>query len=411
MIWWIDAGAGASGDMLLGAMLALDAHGLPRAQAAVDEVLARLGAAGHVSLGMQQVHRAGLAATRALVDVAETSPARTWRAIEPALSDHPSAHAVFESLAVAEATVHGAAVEDVHFHEVGALDAIADIVAVTTMWERLAPQQVVVSPVCVGAGSVPTAHGQLPVPVPAVAELLRGVPTFGGPTQHEACTPTGAALLRFLADQWGPQPAMAVDRVGVGAGGRDPLDRPNVTRVFAGAPSDSQRGDLLLVETTVDDLDPRVYPEVLTAAKAAGALEAWLTPVIMKHGRPAVVITALVAPPDVEAVTRALFCHTTTLGVRRSPVDRMALRRDKVQVAVAGHPVDVKRGWLDGRIITVQPEFRDAARVAQTTGMPVREVLDRARAAAGEPPVADARKKKSSDATDGGDSDVRTPEN
>jgi uncharacterized protein (TIGR00299 family) protein len=317
MIWWIDAGAGASGDMLLGALLSLDPSGLHPAQQAVDAVLTQLGATEHVQLDVQEVRRNGLAATRALVQAPEKSAPRTWREIHPALLGNPAAHAVFESLAEAEAYVHGCAVEDVHFHEVGALDAIADIVAVTTLWERLAPERVVVSHVCVGSGSVQTAHGRLPVPTPAVTQLLQGTPTFAGAVAHEACTPTGAALLAFLADDWGPQPAMVVQAVGTGAGGRDPESHPNVVRVLAGDVAQASSA-LILIETTVDDLDPRVYPEALDAARAAGALEAWITPVVMKHGRPGVVVSALSPPMTCDAVTETLAAANHDAG-REAP--------------------------------------------------------------------------------------------
>ncbi len=164
----------------------------------------------------------------------------------PSLVSHP-AETVFGSLAAAEAQVHGVPIDEIHFHEVGALDAIADIVAVTTLWERLQPSVVVVSPVCVGSGSVRTAHGELSVPVPAVVQLLRGAPTFAGNTAHEACTPTGAALLHFMATAWGYQPLMTVDRIGVGAGGRDLPERPNVLRVLAGQSADQPASERLVV--------------------------------------------------------------------------------------------------------------------------------------------------------------------
>lgn len=407
MIWWIDAGAGASGDMLLGALLDLDPEGLPAAQGAVDDVLHTLGATERVELGVQRVTRGGLAATRALVGTPAESSPRTWRDIRGALLGDSAAYAVFESLAEAEAAVHGCAVEEVHFHEVGALDAIADIVAVTTLWERLAPHRVVISEVAVGSGWVETAHGRLPVPAPAVTQLLLGVPTVAGPVAHEACTPTGAALLAFLADEWGPQPALRVETVGTGAGGRDPQGHPNVIRVFSGDTAGPASSTLVLVETTVDDLDPRVYPDALDATRAAGALEAWITPVVMKHGRPGVVVSALAPPEAVDDVTETLLRQTTTLGVRRTSVDRVALDRDFVTVQIDGHEVAVKRGWLRGEVVTIQPEFRDAQDVSQRTGRPVRDVLESARMMAAK----NRGEKKGSDATDGGDSDVRTPEN
>jgi pyridinium-3,5-bisthiocarboxylic acid mononucleotide nickel chelatase len=384
MTWWIDAGAGASGDMLLDAMLALAPDALPAVQADVDTVLHRLNASGQVTIGHEPARRGGFAATRAVVECRDTTTERTWAHIEPALAGFDAAAEVFRALAAAEAAVHGVATRDIHFHEVGALDAIADIVAVTSLWQRLAPGRIGVSAVCVGSGTVETAHGTLTVPGPAVVELLRGVPTFAGSVAHEACTPTGAALLRFLATEWGPQPAITVTEVGVGAGGRDTPGQANVVRILVGRDApDTATEHLVMVETTIDDLDPRLYPDVLEAAKAAGALEGWLTPVIMKHGRPAVVLSALAPPTAVSAVTTCLFRQTTTLGVRLTEVARESLRRDYVEVQVQGRPVRVKRGWLDGEPVTAQPEYRDARAVAESTDTPIREVLrdaaDRAR--------------------------------
>ncbi len=295
--------------------LALAPDGLPAAQADVDTVLQRLDAPGQVTIRHEPTRRGGFAATRAVVECRDTTTQRTWAQIEPALAGFDAAADVFGLLAVAEAAVHGIATGDIHFHEVGALDAIADIVAVTSLWRQLAPGRVGVSAVCVGSGTVDTAHGTLTVPGPAVVELLRGVPTFAGRVAHEACTPTGAALLRFLATDWGPQPTMTVAEVGIGAGGRDTPGQANVLRILVGQDTpDTTTEHLVLVETTIDDLDPRLYPDVLDAAKAAGALEGWLTPVVMKHGRPAVVLTALAPPTAVTAVTTCLFRHTTTLG-------------------------------------------------------------------------------------------------
>lgn len=393
MICWVDAGAGASGDMLLGALLALDPAGLPEAQRAVDAVTQRLGAPA-VLLSGEPTLRGGMAATRAVVQCPHPDRRRTWGDIAPVVSGR--AHDAFAMLAAAEAVVHGVPVEEVHFHEVGALDAIADIVAVCALWDRLAPAHVVVSPVCVGSGTATTEHGSLPVPVPAVTELLRGVPTFGGPVAHEACTPTGAALLRVLADEWGPQPGMTVQQVGVGAGGRDTEQGPNVLRVLTGDAAEPTAA-VVQVEATIDDLDPRVYPEAIEALKDAGALEAWLVPVVMKHGRPGVTLTALVPEPSLAPVTEAVFAHTTTLGVRWFPVERRTLDRDVVEADVEGHRIRVKRGWWDGRVITRQPEYQDAAAAARALGRPVREIL------------AEAGEEKGSDATDGGDSGVRTP--
>lgn len=381
--WWVDASAGASSDMLLGALLDLAPDLLPAAQSAVDEVLMRLNAPGAVTVRPERVRRSGLAATRAIVLCAVDQPRRTWRDLEPALADRPAAHEVFHRLAVAEAAVHNTAVADVHFHEVGALDAVADIVAVTTLRQVLAPQRITVSPVCVGSGQAQTEHGAIPVPVPAVVELLAhaGGPSFGGALAHEACTPTGAALLAHLADDWGPQPPMTVSDCGTGAGGRDTAGQANVLRILRGTTGGADE-QVVVVEATIDDLDPRLYPEVTDQVRRAGALETWLTPVMMKYGRPATTVTALVPFGAVAAVEAAMLEHSTTFGVRRFPVHRTVLQRAWVPVVVAGQTVRVKVGHRHTRVLTVQPEYADCEVAARVLAVPVREVLVAAAGAA-----------------------------
>ena len=235
MIGWVDASSGASGDMLLGALVAAGVP-LEVIAGAVDAV-----APEHVALTPETVSRNGFAATRLHVDVADSSTHRTWRDVAALLAAaglpdavRLRAHATFERLAVAEAAVHGTSPEDVHFHEVGALDAIADVVGVCAGLEHLGLDELVVSPVAVGSGRVHGAHGEMPVPPPAVAELLRGVPSLAGPGERELCTPTGAALLTAHATSYGVQPPMTVQVVGVGAGGRDPATHANVLRLFVG---------------------------------------------------------------------------------------------------------------------------------------------------------------------------------
>lgn len=297
---------------------------------------------------------------------------------------------VFERLAVAEAAAHGSEPMDVHFHEVGALDAIADVVGVGAGFVHLGADQVVVSPVAVGSGSVRGAHGTLPVPPPAVAQLLRGVPSYAGPDgapAMELCTPTGAALLTTLATGWGPQPPMLVSQVGVGAGGRDPKGHANVLRLLVGSPVAAGRpaegvDDLLVLETNVDDLDPRVWPEVITAVLAAGALDAWLTPILMKKGRPAHTFRALVSPETAGEVRRVVFRETSTIGIRTSRVERHALPRETTSVLVGGLEVAVKLARLDGAVVNAQPEYDDVVRVAAALDRPVVEVLAEATAAA-----------------------------
>ena len=372
---WVDASAGASGDMLLGALVGA---GVPLGvlQDAVDAV-----APEPITLRVEEVRRNGLAATRVHVDATESHHHRTWRDVRALLDGHDLALAVFERLAVAEATVHGTTPDEVHFHEVGALDAIADIVGVCAGFEHLGASSVTVSPVAVGSGTVQTAHGTLPVPPPAVAELLRGVPTHAGAVAMELCTPTGAALLTTLATAYGPQPAMTVDTIGVGAGGRDPEGHANVLRLFTGVPTGAS-GQPLLLECNVDDLDPRVWPAVIAALLEAGASDAWLTPILMKKGRPAHTLSALVDSSRADAVRTAIFRNTSTIGLREQPLAKHALEREMVQVDVDGRTVAVKLARHHGVVVNAQPEYDDVARAAADLGRPVADVLAQATALA-----------------------------
>ena len=390
VVGWVDASSGASGDMLLGALVGAGAP-VEMLSAAVSLV-----APEHVALRAEQVTRDGFAATRCHVEVTDSTTHRTWRDIAGLLQGaglsepvRARAHATFLRLAEAEASVHGTTPEEVHFHEVGALDAIADVVGVCAGLDHLGIDELVVSPVAVGSGSVRGAHGTMPVPPPAVAELLRGVPSYAGPPgapPMELCTPTGAALLTANATGYGPQPAMSVAAIGVGAGGRDPQGHPNVLRLLVGTATvvaGAHGTDApLLIETNVDDLDPRVWPAVIAALLGAGASDAWLSPILMKKGRPAHTLHALVAGDRAAAVRREIFRQTSTIGVREIPIGKHALDRDMRTVTVDGHTVHVKLAVLDGEIVNAQPEYEDVAAVAAMTGRPLKDVLAEAVAAA-----------------------------
>jgi uncharacterized protein (TIGR00299 family) protein len=355
-------------------------------------------APGEVGLLEERVHRGGFAATRCRVEVEDTEEHRTWRDIERLLAGaglhedvRSLAHDVFARLAEAEGRVHGMPAGDVHFHEVGALDAIADVVGVCAGIVHLGPARLVVSPVSLGAGTVGSAHGRLPVPAPAVVELLRGVPSSGGPVDLELCTPTGAALLTTLADDWGPQPAMAVSHVGVGAGGRDPEGHANVLRVLVGretlgdarsSTSAAGAAGAVLLETNVDDLDPRIWPVVIAALLEAGASDAWLTPIVMKKGRPAYTLSALVTEQRADDVRREIHRQTSTIGLREHRVTKHELDREMASVEVDGQQIAVKVAGLDGEVLNVQPEFEDVARAARELGRPVKTVMAEAVAAA-----------------------------
>jgi uncharacterized protein (TIGR00299 family) protein len=385
---WIDASAGVAGDMLLGALLDAGAA-VTTVQAAIDSVIP-----GAIRIGFSDVTRAGLRAGRAHVEVlAEQPPHRTWRDLQALLTTaglaepvRDRAIAVFARLAAAEARVHGIDAADVHFHEVGALDAIADVVGVCAALHDLGIGTVSAGPVAVGSGHVRTAHGQLPVPVPAVAELALGWRILsGGP--GELATPTGMALVRTLATVCEDVPPMSPEAVGAGAGGRDRADRANVVRMMIGSKEDAgprpaAAEPAVLLEANVDDLDPRLWPGVLAGLLAEGAADAWLVPILMKKGRPAHTLCVLAAPENVAGLRDFVFAHTSTLGIRESERRKIPLDRNFVPVRLPDGEIAVKVGWRDGVILQVMPEFEDVAAVARRAGRPERAILQEAMAAA-----------------------------
>jgi pyridinium-3,5-bisthiocarboxylic acid mononucleotide nickel chelatase len=378
---WIDASAGVAGDMLLGALIDAGAS-MEAVRNAVDLVIP-----GSVRILAEPVQRAGLRALKADVQLlVDNPPHRTWRDIQALLAVLPAgvlsrATAVFARLAEAEGVVHGVPAEDVHFHEVGALDSIADVVGVCAALADLGVTSVSAGEVALGSGRVRTAHGELPVPAPAVAELARGWRVRAGGA-GELATPTGMAVIRALAGACEDLPSMTVDSIGIGAGGRDVAGRPNVVRVLLGRSSSSPAGAVLL-EANVDDLDPRLWPGVLSGLLADGASDAWLVPIVMKKGRPAHTLTVLCDPALVPALRARIFTDTSTLGVRESDRRKTALSRYFVDVEVpGGGTVAVKVGHADGVIVQVMPEFEDVARLAGAQGRPERLVLQEAIGAA-----------------------------
>ena len=382
-IGWLDLSAGASGDMLLGALV--DA-GVPL------EVPAAAVAAlpvEQIRLVTEPVTRHGLGATRVHVHAPESSTSRTWADVRALLLDaglstpvRDRALAVFERLAVAEGRVHRVRPDDVHFHEVGALDALADVVGAVAGFEHLGLTRLTASPVALGSGSARGAHGVVPIPGPAVLELLAGIPVLAGPVPAEMCTPTGAALVAELVVEWTTLPPLRVSRVGLGAGGRDPGELPNVVRLVLGEPVDGPRAGSVVLEANVDDLDPRLWPGVLDALFAAGASDAWLTPILMKKGRPAHTVSVLCRPEAVADVQAVVFATTSTIGLRVVPVRKVALDRTSSSVEVLGGRVGVKLASSGGRVVNVSVEYEDVAALARELGLPVKEVLRAATAAA-----------------------------
>lgn len=377
-IAYMDCPSGASGDMIMGAFLDL---GLPLET--LRERLALLGLRGY-SLEAPIVKKQGLAARSFQVLVEKQDHHRHWSDIRRMIEESGLADgekrlslAVFERLARAEARMHGVEPDRVHFHEVGAVDSIVDIVGAAAAWEYFSLTSLVVSPLPLGQGFIDTAHGRLPLPAPATLALLDGVPTYGSGLGFELVTPTGAALLTTLADSFGPRPAMTVKATGHGAGMRDLPDRPNILRLTLGETEAAQGRERLIVsETNLDDMNPEVLPFVMERLFKAGALDVWLTPVQMKKGRPGVVLSYLSRVEEVDRLSEVVFSETGTLGLRSHAVDRRSLSRSFRTLDTPFGPVQVKvvqRG--DGEELI--PEHEECRRIATETGLPLRKIYEK----------------------------------
>ena len=424
-VLYFDCFSGAAGDMVLGALL--DA-GLPLD--ALQRALGSLGV-GH-ELRVTRVLRAGLTATRLEVlgeDTGAHQHAHEHRGDhgdadgrgshhhghhgdhhhhEPQASGHTHVHrsireigaliessalsapakaraiGMFRRLAEAEAAIHGMSLDDVHLHEVGAIDSIIDIVGVVFALEWFGIDDIVSSPLNVGGGAIEIAHGRFPVPAPATVRLLHGVPVYGGEIQAELVTPTGALVISTYARQFGPMPAMSIERVGYGAGARDFERAPNVLRVVIGERTASMnpgtpdpqnpRTTVLKVECELDDMSPQLFGPVSDALFQAGALDVFLTPIFMKKGRPGTLLTVLSVPERREPITALIFKETTTLGLRVEAVERETLEREWTDVAIDGGTVRIKIAKRHGEIVNAAPEFDDCVRIAETTGRAIKIV-------------------------------------
>jgi uncharacterized protein (TIGR00299 family) protein len=378
-IAYLDCFSGIAGDMLLGALL--DA-GLPEETLRRD--LARLGVPGY-ELDISQVQRHGLRATHLQVRMTEAPTARHLPDILGLIEDSDldaavkeRAAAVFHRLAVAEGKVHGTPPDSVHFHEVGAVDAIVDVVGAAAGLAALGIERLACSPLPLGRGWVQSAHGRLPVPAPATAELVRGIPTWAGDAEAELVTPTGAALVTTLADEFGAMPPMTVSAVGYGAGTRE-LDSPNVLRLFIGeGAAQVGRDRVAVLETNIDDMNPEIFDHVMERLLSAGALDVFLTPIAMKKNRPATLLTVLAEPAGREALLEIIFRETTTLGVRCAEMERRCLARESIEVETPWGAVGVKLGRLGDEVVTVAPEYEDCRRVAREHHVPLRLVYEHA---------------------------------
>jgi pyridinium-3,5-bisthiocarboxylic acid mononucleotide nickel chelatase len=372
--------AGASGDMLLGALV--------DAGADIEEIRNAIDALdiSPFEIERELVTRHGIAATKIHIHAPESAVHRRWADIRRRLDSarlvspvRTRALNAFTLLARAEARVHGISPEEVHFHEVGALDAIIDIVGTCAALHSLGITQAIGSAINAGTGLTRSAHGLLPIPAPATLALLAdaGAPVWAGTVPHELCTPTGAALLAATCTSWGDMPTMRITAIGMGAGTRDFPEMPNLLRVVVGddiEPAVPAHG-VILIEANVDDLDPRIWPDVLTGLLARGAMDAWLTPILMKKGRPAHSLSIITAPENAPDLRRFVFTETSTIGLRQSQADKFELCRDFQTVDLDGFRVRVKISSLDGCQVNAQPEYADAAAAARALGRPIKAVL------------------------------------
>ena len=380
-VLFLDCAGGVAGDMLLCALT--EACG---DVSFVEELPERLGFAD-VTLRWPATRPGGFAARRLDVgfDPSEHPRHRNLADVEKILEGAgvspvavELARRVFRRLAEAEGQVHGQPPEEVHFHEVGAVDAVVDILGACLALERLAVDEVVCSELPMGHGTVHCEHGELPLPAPAVAAMLPGVPVRPVDVEGETVTPTGAALVTTLADRFGPMPSMTVETVGVGAGSREYPGLPNVVRAFVGSAADPagtpQTGNVV-VESNVDDLDPRVLPVVIARLLESGALDAYVTPLVMKKGRPGHLITVVAPEQAVETVVDLILRETSSLGCRTYPVTKYHLQRRMETVATPWGPVPVKVAIAGNAALRRVPEFEACAELARTAGVPVRDVL------------------------------------
>jgi uncharacterized protein (TIGR00299 family) protein len=330
------------------------------------------------------VKRRGMQGTHVEVEVSEHGVERHLHHVEEIIegSDLPDevkqrGLAIFRRLAQAEAKVHGAPVESIHFHEVGAMDAIVDVMGAAIGLWLLGVEKVYASPVHVGRGTVKCAHGVLPVPAPATLELLKGVPIYGRDVDVELVTPTGAAILTTVTESFGDMPLMRVKQIGYGAGTRE-LPIPNLLRLSIGEADSAEEGyekdTATLIETNIDDMNPQWYEHVTARLFEAGALDVFLTPIQMKRGRPATQLSVLVADDLVPEALDVLFTETTTIGVRAHPVQRWKLTREIVSVETPYGPIAVKVARRGGTALNVTPEYRDCQRIATERGVPLKQV-------------------------------------
>ncbi|MBN1396389.1 MAG: nickel pincer cofactor biosynthesis protein LarC [Pirellulales bacterium] len=381
-IAYLDCGCGISGDMTLGALIDIGV-GLDKLQNA----LGSLGIPG-LALKAVEVKRRGFRAVRVTVDADRQTEHRDLRQIQALieasnLTDRQKELAlrIFNLLGKAESRVHGIPIEKVHFHEVGAVDSIADVVGTAVGWDLLGVDRAAASHVPTGSGKIRITHGECSIPAPATAELLHGVPLAESSIRHELTTPTGAAILVALTDSFGPVPAMKIKRIGYGAGMRDFPQQPNILRLLVGEAveeSEPDAEDVCVIETNLDDERGEIVAHCILRLWEAGALDVYTTPIGMKKDRPAVKLTVVCRPGIAALIEDVLFAETTTLGVRRWSAARSSLRREPRTVETPWGPIEGVIGWRRDGAPRFSPEYEACRRVAEEHGVALRDVYSAA---------------------------------
>jgi len=378
---YFDCYSGISGDMILGALVDLGVD-----PGKIRKALKTLDLKGY-KLKTSRVQRGLIAGTKVQVSLTKSShhPARKYSDIKKLIADSDLSSTakknsleIFKRIAQVEAAIHDTTMEKIHFHEIGAVDSIVDIVGGVVAIESLKLDKIYASPLNVGEGFVQCAHGCLPVPAPATLKLLQGIPVFSNGIKKELTTPTGAAMIGFYADKFGSLPAMKIVGDGYGAGDHIIAEMPNMLRVVLGEISAESDEELVLIETNIDDMNPEFYEGTMESLFKAGALDVYLTPIIMKKSRPANKISVLSSETDRQAMTEILLHETSSFGVRYFRIGRTVLERELKTVNISWGSVRIKIGKFNGKVIQISPEYEDCKKIAYKEKVPVKQVYEEA---------------------------------
>jgi uncharacterized protein (TIGR00299 family) protein len=378
---YFDCYSGISGDMILGALVDLGVD-----PGKIRKALKTLDLKGY-KLKTSRVQRGLIAGTKVQVRLTKSShhPARKYSDIKKLIADSDLSSTakknsleIFKRIAQVEAAIHDTTMEKIHFHEIGAVDSIVDIVGGVVAIESLKLDKIYASPLNVGEGFVQCAHGCLPVPAPATLKLLQGIPVFSNGIKKELTTPTGAAMIGFYADKFGSLPAMKIVGDGYGAGDHIIAEMPNMLRVVLGEISAESDEELVLIETNIDDMNPEFYEGTMESLFKAGALDVYLTPIIMKKSRPANKISVLSSETDRQAMTEILLHETSSFGVRYFRIGRTVLEREMKTVNISWGSVRIKIGKFNGKVIQISPEYEDCKKIAYKEKVPVKQVYEEA---------------------------------